>query len=137
MIRTLLAAALVLNLSMSTAWAGACGAPETWHTLTPEDKASFNGALNLGPKMPTVAAPFDVELKVCSSDTKPLDRLSVDATMPAHKHGMNYQPQLSQTGDGLFKASGFLFHMPGHWKITVSVYSEGAPSHLSMDVNVP
>ena len=136
-IRTLTAAALGLSLSVSTVLAGACGAPDNWHTLKPEDKASFEGALNLSLKTPTVGAPFDVELKVCSSGTKPLDRLSVGATMPAHKHGMNYQPQLSQTGDGQYKATGFLFHMPGHWKITVSVYSDGTPSHLSMDVNVP
>lgn len=137
MIRALAIAALGFSLAASSAWAGPCGAPDSWHTLTPEDNASFKAALNIGPNTPTVGAPFDVELKVCGADAKPLDRLSVDATMPAHKHGMNYQPQLSQTGDGHYKATGFLFHMPGQWKITVSVYSGGAPSHLSMDIDVP
>ena len=137
MIRPFTLAALGLNLAASSAWAGACGTPESWHTLTPEDKASFRAALKIGPKTPTVGAPFDVEFKICSADTKPLDQLSVDATMPAHKHGMNYQPQLNQKGDGHYKATGFLFHMPGQWKITVSVYSDGVPSHLSMDFDVP
>ncbi len=137
MIRTIITGAFCLGLSTSATWAGACGAPDTWHTLTPEDQTSFKAALNLGANTPTVGAPFDVELQVCSTGSKSLDRLSVDATMPAHKHGMNYQPQLSRTGEGQYKATGFLFHMPGHWKITVSVYSDGAPSHLSMDINVP
>lgn len=130
-------AALILALSAGPALAGVCGAPADWQTLTPEGSASFQAAMALGTKPVQVGTPFDVELKVCSADNKAADRVQVDANMPAHKHGMNYEPQLSKTAEGEFKATGFLFHMPGVWQITVSVYGKGAPSHLSMEINVP
>lgn len=130
-------APLLLVLGVGVARADVCGAPGTWHTLSPEGTSSFAAALSVGAETPQVGAPFDVDLKVCSPGNIAIDRLAVDATMPAHKHGMNYQPQLTKTSEGTYKATGFLFHMPGMWQITVSVYSAGKPSHLSVDIDVP
>ena len=56
--------------------------------------------------------------------------------MPEHRHGMNYKPEISAMGDGLYEGRGFLFHMPGRWEITVSVYSDAEPSHLKFDFEV-
>ncbi len=130
-------AALLLVLSAAPAVAGACGAPDHWQTLSPEGNTGFQAAMALSTKTPEVGTPFDLDLKVCSADDEAANRVSVDATMPAHKHGMNYEPQLSKTAEGEFKATGFLFHMPGLWQITVSVYGKGDPSHLSMEIDVP
>ena len=138
MVRTSLPiAALLLAVSPAPALAEACGAPADWLTLSAEGNSPFQAALSVGAAIPKVGAPFDVELKVCSQDKQAADRLAVDATMPSHKHGMNYQPQLTKAADGHYKATGFLFHMPGIWQITVSVYSDGKPSHLSVDIDVP
>lgn len=130
-------APLLLLLGALPAVADVCGAPSNWRTLAPEGDGAFKAALSVGSQTPKVGAPFDVELKVCSPGGRAIDRLAVDATMPAHKHGMNYQPQLSKAADGHYKATGFLFHMPGVWQISVSIYSDGKPSHLSVDIDVP
>ncbi|MCP5084333.1 MAG: hypothetical protein GY948_21805 [Alphaproteobacteria bacterium] len=129
--------ALLLVCSSGPGLAETCGAPADWLALAPEGGTTFKAALSVGSETPKVGAPFDVELKVCSPDNRTADRLAVDATMPAHKHGMNYQPQLTKAAEGHYKATGFLFHMPGIWQITVSVYSNGKPNHLSVDIDVP
>lgn len=93
-------------------------------------------ALRLRPSPVKVGAPFVVELHVCSLDGKPIRRLAIDATMPAHRHGMNYKPELVDLGDGRYEAKGFLFHMPGKWEIALSVYGEEQPSHLTLGLDV-
>lgn len=135
--RALSIAALLLSSSAGPGLGETCGAPASWLTLAPDSGTPFKAAISVGAEMPRVGTPFSVELKVCGPGNQPAERLSVDATMPAHKHGMNYQPQLTKAADGHYKATGFLFHMPGVWQITVSVYSNGKPNHLSVDIDVP
>jgi hypothetical protein len=53
--------------------------------------------------------------------------LTVDATMPAHGHGMNTTPSITSSTNGVFSVSGMNLHMPGTWRMTVEVAkSEGA-----------
>lgn len=132
-----LAAAAVFLLATVPALSDVCGAPAGWMALKAEDSSPFQAALNFGSETPQVGAPFDVEFRVCSSGKLAVDRLTVDATMPAHKHGMNYAPQLSKASAQAYKATGFLFHMPGVWRLTLSIYSSGTPSHLSAEITIP
>jgi hypothetical protein len=55
----------------------------------------------------------------CGPAARPLDGadLRVDATMPAHGHGMNTQPRTSPLGNGRFAVTGLRFHMPGAWEV--------------------
>lgn len=48
----------------------------------------------------------------------------IDATMPAHGHGMNVAPVVTDNGDGTATASPFQFHMEGLWQIEVDVDSD-------------
>lgn len=50
------------------------------------------------------------------------DKVTIDARMPAHGHGMLRYVDLQPAGDGAMRAEGFLFHMVGHWEIHVDVY---------------
>ena len=79
---------------------------------------------------------FAVELAVCGADGRAVESISVDAEMPAHRHGMNYRPGLSSLGGGRYRAEGLLFHMPGHWRLTVEVRSGGKVERLSDDLVV-
>ncbi|HTE06134.1 MAG TPA: hypothetical protein VK824_08060 [Planctomycetota bacterium] len=49
-------------------------------------------------------------------------RLELDATMPAHGHGMNRTPAVTARGDGTFVVDGMLFHMAGEWNLIFHVY---------------
>jgi hypothetical protein len=44
----------------------------------------------------------------------------VDANMPAHGHGMTVVP-VAEGGEGQWTVAPMLFHMTGHWQITVDI----------------
>lgn len=66
-----------------------------------------------------LARPFSMQVLVCDPDQA--DDMRVDAMMPAHQHGMNYTPQVTDQGKGVFQIDGMLFHMPGEWEIQVDI----------------
>ena len=76
------------------------------------------------PEIPPLNASFTVELAVCAKDGSAVTTPRVDATMPAHRHGMNYRPSLTSTSSGRFRAEGLLFHMPGRWQFAFEVGGE-------------
>ena len=43
--------------------------------------------------------------------------IRIDAGMPMHGHGMNYQPEKKVLVDGGAVLAGFAFHMPGQWRL--------------------
>ncbi len=61
---------------------------------------------------------FALDIEVCSAAgaTPPALR-SVDAEMPAHRHGMNYRPSVQALGPGRWQADGLMLHMPGTWRL--------------------
>jgi hypothetical protein len=68
---------------------------------------------------------FSIDVAICEASgatiktATTLSNIRVDADMPAHKHGMNYTPVVTESGDGRFIAKGLMFHMPGVWRVTV------------------
>jgi hypothetical protein len=75
-------------------------------------------------------APFTLDVTVLPADGAALDDgllLTVDATMPAHGHGMNTTPSVTSATNGSFDVTGMQLHMPGSWRMTFEVAkSEGA-----------
>ncbi|MBF2053403.1 MAG: FixH family protein [Candidatus Sericytochromatia bacterium] len=53
-------------------------------------------------------------------------QVTLDATMPAHNHGMNVKPELNLLGNGRYEVQGLLFHMTGYWEISVQLQAPGA-----------
>ena len=102
--------AAVLLLAATPAFA--CRAPENAMQAGPLSFAALPAPIPLG-------QPFALKMVAC--DAKP-DRVAVDATMPAHRHGMNYRPTVRQTAPGEFRAEGLLFHMPGEWEFVFDLY---------------
>ncbi|MEM7244553.1 MAG: FixH family protein [Acidobacteriota bacterium] len=77
-------------------------------------------------------APVDAEAKL------PRDlKLSVDAGMPHHGHGMNVFPEVTAQGEGSFRAEGLLFHMPGSWDVyfdvTDGAFTERAQTEVEIE----
>jgi len=130
-----LAAACALAL-WPLAAAATCLPPDAGQPMTAAGAARFAAALRMNPSPVKVGTPFVVDLRVCALDGAKVERLAIDATMPAHRHGMNYKPKITAQGDGRHEARGFLFHMPGWWEITLSVYADGKPSHLTYGVEI-
>ena len=65
---------------------------------------------------------FGLTLAACpKADMSLPTRLRVDAVMPAHRHGMNYRTSVEPVGEGIFKAQGLMFHMPGRWRFVFEI----------------
>ena len=79
---------------------------------------------------------FVVLVSACERSAQRVSRLKVDATMPAHNHGMNYLPTISADGSGTFTARGLLLHMPGRWEFAFDVASEAAREQLRANVDL-
>jgi hypothetical protein len=129
-------AAAVLALALAAHAAAAC-------PLQPEDGQAFVAAANgraeaagqtpvqaawrvqgaASPQtLPPTAKPFSLRLKLCPADAR---LLRVDATMPEHRHGMNYKPMVQAAGrSAAFDArliEGIVLHMAGRWQFSFEV----------------
>jgi hypothetical protein len=75
-------------------------------------------AWRAAPSPVPVGKHFALDIALCAPAGQPLPAaLRVDATMPEHKHGMNYRPSVEPQGPGQFRADGLMFHMPGRWEL--------------------
>jgi hypothetical protein len=72
-----------------------------------------------------VGAHFVVEILVCPQPgTATPASIRADATMPDHRHGMNYTPAVAVQGGGRFRSEGWMFHMPGRWEFAFEAGGE-------------
>lgn len=75
-----------------------------------------------------VGEAFSVMLTLCGSDLDSVD-VVLDATMPAHGHGMNYTPEhsvVSNESDVLqIQVDGVRLHMPGKWQWSITMRKNG------------
>ena len=84
----------------------------------------------------SVAKHFKVDVEACAKSGPPPESLKVDATMPEHKHGMNYRPTIVSLGDGSFRVDGMVFHMPGRWELSIDVRDGEESERLSHELIV-
>jgi len=79
---------------------------------------------------------FALDVEVCPRAGAAMPaKLDVDATMPAHRHGMNYAPTVTAAGLGRWRVEGMLFHMPGRWELVFAAGS-GRADRIAVDVDV-
>ncbi|TSA17294.1 MAG: hypothetical protein D4R74_02915 [Betaproteobacteria bacterium] len=76
---------------------------------------------------------FSLQAEICPQAGTSVTGLKVDAGMPAHKHGMNYQPQVSNSAPGKYTATGLMFHMPGLWQFTFDVETSAGRERIRVD----
>ena len=78
---------------------------------------------------------FALDVMVCSKHGE-ARALAVDATMPEHKHGMNYKPVVKRGAAGAFAVTGFMFHMPGRWQLVFEVDTSAGRERVLHDVTI-
>lgn len=82
---------------------------------------------------------FTLDVVTCAknADTNGEVRaLAVDATMPEHKHGMNYQPVVKKNGANTFAATGLMFHMPGRWQFVFDIEMAAGRERVLHDLTI-
>jgi hypothetical protein len=82
---------------------------------------------------PAVSKPFAIRITLCPARA---ELLRVDATMPEHRHGMNYRPRVQAAGPGAWTADGLLWHMPGRWELLLVARVDGQERRLVQSVNL-
>ena len=80
---------------------------------------------------------FAAEVVACRMPgPEPVREIVVDATMPAHGHGMNYRPAAARTAPGHYRFTGLMLHMPGKWRVTIDLLQSGKRTRLTHEVTL-
>lgn len=82
-----------------------------------------------------VGALFALDVVICSKHGE-ARALAVDATMPEHKHGMNYKPVVKRAAAGGFAVTGFMFHMPGRWQFVFDIETGAGRERVLHDLTL-
>jgi hypothetical protein len=120
---------LALALAAPAAWAACDAGPGVLRGETPKVALAFRTS----PPAIKVGELFSLQAEVCPQPGVTVTGLKVDAGMPAHKHGMNYQPRVSSTGPGKYTATGLMFHMPGEWQFSFDVETPAGRERIRVD----
>ena len=98
--------------------------------MTGPADAPFVVTIDVGSDGIPLSAPFEADVTICPLESGTPSRIAVDATMPAHQHGMNYDPEIVSGVDGVYEVTGLFFHMPGVWRFEVTAFQDGKPNPL-------
>lgn len=121
----MVAAALPSLLGSSLAWAS-CEATGGARRVEGRDLVL---AFKTRPAKIKVGELFAVDVAVCPKNGT-VKGMAVDASMPEHKHGMNYKPTVKKSATDGFTATGLMFHMPGRWQFAFEVDSSAGRERL-------
>lgn len=99
------------------------GAPFSVHVLFSNGEVPLN-------------VPFDVQIEICSDSGAFPSHIAVDATMPAHKHGMNYKPKVRRITDNQYVVENLLYHMPGVWRLEVTAQGSNQSHRFTSDMKL-
>jgi hypothetical protein len=130
--RTTLAAVVAATLG---APAMACPAESAGFTRLASPEAEV--AYRWEPASPRVGQFVGLEVVACRGPlAAPVEDIAVDATMPAHGHGMNYRPVSQRLATGHFRVQGLMLHMAGHWRLTIDLFQGDTRTRLARDLTL-
>jgi hypothetical protein len=140
-------------------WIAACGAPSepaaapgppAWGAPKATQGGKYRIGLTTRPDPPPRGELFTVIATFTELDGTPIDdgKVSLDARMPQHNHGMMTDPidapgQCDAAGancrhaGGVYETAGFKFHMGGEWTVTVDVVGPRGPDSTSFTYSQP
>lgn len=129
----LVAGALVTQPAAPSAADDGCAAlrPEMERTRHAGERASV-AYRPIGGKI-EVGRMFSLEIAACEGG-KRARSVRVDASMPQHRHGMNFKPEVTYRGDGRWVAEGMMFHMPGRWQLVIEVETSKGRERIERDL---
>ena len=88
---------------------------------------------------PSVSKPFSVLMTLCGEYDENLS-LALDASMPTHGHGTNYQPEhtiVEKGENGIqYQVDGIVLHMPGDWQWQIEFKDGSKDTELTHDFTI-
>lgn len=129
------AMAMALAACLLGAQAAAC--PSETDGFARLASADAEVAYRWEPDAPKVGRFIELEVVACRAPlAEPIDEIAVDATMPAHGHGMNYRPKSERLAAGHFRVTGLMLHMPGRWRLTIDLFQGDTRTRLARDLTL-
>ncbi|HKU84905.1 MAG TPA: FixH family protein [Casimicrobiaceae bacterium] len=126
--RSLLAIALAGSVPGGVA--AACG--DELHSPRRVEGARYVVAYVTVPAPIVAGEHFAIDFVVCARTAVAApDSVRVDATMPQHRHGMNYRAEIVAMKNGRYRADGLLFHMSGRWDLTFDLTTVAGTERLT------
>ena len=105
---------------------------------TTVEGGKYTVAYTTSPAPIVVGQHFSLDLAVCAKGGVPAPQsVRIDASMPEHRHGMNYRPSLQPLGSGVWRVEGLLWHMAGRWELRLEVEAAGTTQILRQSVTLP
>ena len=126
--------AIALAAVCAAAPALACDAPGAGYARLESER--YVVWLRTDPASIPLGAEFALDAVVCAKRGAKIGAIRLDAWMPTHRHGMNTRPSLKPTGEGRWRAEGFLFHMPGRWQFTVDIDTPRGRERLTRELDL-
>jgi hypothetical protein len=111
--------------------ASALGAAPPWVAEADGVRVVF-----VAPRPLPVGRHFDVDFVVCGAALRSGATITLDADMPAHRHGMNYRARVEALPHGGYRAHGVMFHMPGTWRVMFDLPLEGRTLRVAREIEV-
>ena len=109
----------------------------TWPSTQTTDGGAFS--VTMAPIQGTILRnehfSLDLLVEPQQADPGPL-QVKVDADMPAHRHGMHTQTEVTSYGKNKYRVDGMLFHMSGDWVITVEVTGGDGTEQATVPVSI-
>lgn len=125
--------ATALGLLMGLTGPGlACVSGPDAQRMTPQAAGSPDIYAILDP--PVISQPTGLELVVCGAGD--ITGLVVDAWMPSHRHGMNYEPEIAILDEGRYAVTNMVYHMPGLWQLKVMLRSGTRKAAYVLDIPI-
>ncbi|MFT5465812.1 MAG: cytochrome c peroxidase [Verrucomicrobiales bacterium] len=109
-------------------------AVQQWPSTGASDGGSFQ--VSLEPSVNPIARSLHFSLDLRVEPASEGLEVSVNADMPAHRHGMNTQPEVTEVESGRYRVDGMLFHMAGDWVIEVEITEGTRTERVSFPVYV-
>lgn len=124
----LLAATLLISGCVSTG-------PGTTHRSTMTEDGRYRINWHITPDAPLTPNEYFemiVTIENRQGDAPPQE-FRFDATMPAHRHGMNTLVTATRTGETSWRLQDVNLHMPGEWVMTFDVTDERGVMHRASE----
>ena len=89
--------------------------------------------------VPKVGELFAVQaeaLPMAATDTGGV-ALTLDASMPAHRHGMMTDPKVTPQSPGKWRVEGMKLHMHGHWVLHATLTDSGLQDEIDLPFEQP
>ncbi len=129
----------VLVFLLCSAWstlAADCAAGKGQTMIAEGNSRGLKAFITTDPAPIAVGQPFRATVSICGADPLMIDRFEIDATMPRHRHGMNYTPKVTADEKQIYAVTGLFFHMPGLWRFNVIVRANKERQQFTHDVVV-